>query len=219
MNSWLHFINLQYWYCIVYSIFGGHCTYLDELNAMPHGPTVIERITSTLTTLYTSFGPTVLGALSWVWHAYSGLAYTVSGFLAFSILTSLGGLALIWFRDLSTYGTLPPRTNEEASDRTRWQALLEEAKSTDPKRWKDAILGADVLLGELLTKLGYTGLNTGERMQKLPEDAFVTVPVAWEAHRIKNMVSQSSSDYVLTQREAFRVMKLYEQVFEEFQLV
>ena len=93
------------------------------------------------------------------------------------------------------------------------------AKSTNPKLWRDSILEADRMLGKILGDLGYKGINTAEKMRNLPEDAFVTVPAAWEAHRVRNFVSQETSDFILTQREAFRVLKLYEQVFEEFNIV
>jgi hypothetical protein len=102
---------------------------------------------------------------------------------------------------------------------SRWQLLLDRAMSSDPKEWRESILAADGLLGEMLGNLGYAGEGTAEKIRSVPEGAFVTLPAAWEAHRVKNFVSSNASDFILTQREAFRVMKLYEQVFEEFKFV
>lgn len=225
--EWVHFLNLQYWYCIIYSLFGGHCAFLDELrnnqSSTGSGKGVWESLVDTYSAFYAStLGPLlhIIGnGIAFLWNAYSTLAWTVSGILFFTILSALLGFLFIRFRDLYTYGTLAPEEEKINPTQDKWQELLEYAKSTDPKLWRKAILEADMMLGDLLGRLGYEGINTAEKMKRLPEDAFVTVPVAWEAHRVRNFVSSGSSDFILTQREAFRVMKLYEQVFEEFNFV
>lgn len=157
--------------------------------------------------------------LAVAWTAFSWLSYSVSGLLFMLILSSLAGLVFIRLKEWGAYGTLPPASTSKSYGWSRWQDLLNETMSTDPKRWRASIIAADGMLGELLTKLGYHGETTGDQMRAVPEDAFVTLPAAWEAHRIKNFVAARSSDFILTQREAFRVMKLYEQVFEEFSFI
>jgi len=221
----LHFLNLQYWYCVIFSFFGGRCGYLEELRAAqtipaaPTGPGAFEQFFSVLASGAGAVWSVLSGIFSSVWNVYSAFAWGFSLFLFLGILFALGGLAFIRMREVSLYGTLPPKTNEENGRGNRWQELLGEAMSADPKRWRFAILEADAMLGELLGNLGYVGATTPDKMRSLPEDAFVTVPVAWEAHRVRNFISHGSSDFILTQREAFRVMKLYEQVFEEFGVV
>lgn len=175
-----------------------------------------EQIGAFFGSFFGTLGTSIAEVFTVVWAWFSGLMFTLSFLLILLILFALLGLVIIRLRERSVYGTLPPKSEEDAPRRTQWEELLEDAKSTDPKRWRGAIVEADEMLGELLAGLGYPGMNTGERIQQLPEDAFVTVPVAWEAHRIKNFVVSGSSDFILTQREAFRTMKLYEQVFEEF---
>ncbi len=85
----------------------------------------------------------------------------------------------------------------------RWKELLGMAMTTDPKQWKAGIVEADQMLGDLLGQLKYPGMNTGERMRALPENAFSTAAIAWEAHRTKNFLTEGGSDFILTQREAF----------------
>lgn len=229
--EWLHFLNLQYWYCTIYSLFGGGCAYLEELRASQKvpkggetaGETIDAEFFERLLGLFnfgdSQFWDAVSSVFSVIWETYSALAWGVSSFLALAILFAFGGLMFIRIRELSVYGTLPPKSEEENVRGNRWQELLAEAMSTDPKRWRYAILEADKMLGELLGNLEYQGATTADKMRSLPEDAFVTVPVAWEAHRVRNFISQGSSDFILTQREAFRIMKLYEQVFEEFSFI
>ena len=248
--AYLKFLNLNWWYCQIYSLFGGKCTYVDEFgNIIPDGglggsvPVATSTPTGTVdfwqwlfgggassgneysgafAGLINAFAPLIAliaGILGFLWGVYSALAYMLSGLLILLILGSAIGLAMIRYQELSVYGTLSRGTAVASGLRSRWQLLLDQAISTDPKGWRTAILEADIMLGELLLKLSYQGDSTAERLRAVPEDAFVTLPNAWEAHRIRNFVSARSSNYILTQREAFRVMKLYEQVFEEFDFI
>ena len=239
--EYFKFLNLQYWYCIVYSIFGGRCTVVDTpsatvptttLSANPPGQSIgfwewlfgggggaytgpFAVFVNAFSGLFSFFG----SLIAILWGIFSILSYSLSGLLVLLITGSALGLLLIRYSELSTYGNLPPESKTALSERSRWQILLDGAMAPDPKRWRESILEADVMLGEVLLKLGYPGATTHERLRSVPEGAFVTLPNAWEAHRIRNFVSARSSDYILTQREAFRVMKLYEQVFEEFDYV
>lgn len=234
------FLNLQYWYCVFYSLFGGKCTAVDQVQVDVASTTIavpapeahlnfwdwlfgggkgvydgpLAFIVNTLGPVFAFLGA-IIGVL---WAIYSVLAYTFSGLLVLLIMGCLLGLVWIRYSELSKYSTLSPRAYV-ARDRSRWQELLSGATSSDPKLWRESILAADVTLGELLLKLGYQGNATHERIRAVPEGAFVSLPNAWEAHRIRNFVSAKSSNYILTQREAFRVMKLYEQVFEEFDFI
>lgn len=161
----------------------------------------------------------VAAFLGFVWAFYSFFAYLASLLLFLLILASIGGIAYIRMEDDVRYGNLPPATEKKHPLKGRWDALLEGAMSSDPKRWREGILGADALLGELFTALGYEGATTDEQLKKIPDSAFANIPAAWEAHRIRNFISSSYSHFILTQREAFRVMKLYEQVFREFDFI
>jgi|SRR3989344_2426536 len=230
--NYIHFINLEYWYCIFYSLFGGTCTALTV--GIEGAPSVLdEEVVNTGATLATSSvslwgslgsifgtsGAVIVGIAAILWAFYSAIAYTVSGLLIILIVVALSGLLYIRYKELSFFATLPTQTRTINPLKSRWEALLEDATSNDPKRWRRGIVEADTMLGEVLAKLGYRGQTTAERLRSVPDAAFVTLPAAWEAHRVKNFVVARLSNYILTQRESFRVMKLYEQVFEEFDFI
>ena len=248
--EYLKFINLQYFFCLVYSLFGGKCAEPPKVDVSLSGgasvgTTTIDGVNGTLASgtaelpnpaltpdltpiggLFHSISETVLftgqvivSAIAFLWAIYSAVAYTVSGLLFMVILSSLSGLVILRYRELALYGSLPRTHTGTKPARSRWQELLGHAMSTEPKRWRSGIMDADKMLGELLSKLGYVGKTTADQMQIVGEGAFVTLPAAWEAHRIRNFVAAKSSSYILTQREAFRVMKLYEEVFEEFDFI
>ncbi len=105
---------------------------------------------------------------------------------------------------------LPPLRNE------RWERVLTHVNSSNPNDWRIAIIEADVMLDELVLRLGYSGNTLGERLKQAVRGDFKTVDLAWEAHRVRNEIAHAGSDFVLTEREAKRVIDLYERVFEEF---
>lgn len=241
----LKFLNIQYFFCIIYSLFGGKCTEVDEFgNVINDTSAELSAATTTPQNLdfwawlfggqpaggapveptgfagfLVSVGSAVGDVFSVIWGFVSAISYTMSGIMILLIIGAAVGLFFIRSAESEKYKTLPPATERESHSRQRWQSLLDRAISTNPKEWRGAIIEADMMLGELLQKLGYQGDMTSDRLRSVPEGAFVTLPNAWEAHRIRNFVAAKSSDYILTQREAFRVMKLYEQVFEEFHFV
>lgn len=157
--------------------------------------------------------------IAFIWAVFSWISFTISGLLFLAILGAGTGLALIRIKEWNDYGVLPPRPTGKSYGWSRWQDLLDASMSAEPKRWREAIIASDGMLGELLTRLGYHGETTAEQLRSVPDGAFITLAQAWEAHRIKNFVAQRSSNYILTQREAFRVLKLYEQVFDEFDFI
>ena len=76
---------------------------------------------------------------------------------------------------------------------------------------------ADIILGEMLEKMGYVkGETIGDKLKTIEKSDFTSLDQAWEAHKIRNMIAHEGTDYILTEREAKRVVGLYEQVFKEF---
>ena len=98
---------------------------------------------------------------------------------------------------------------------TRWQEILELVNNDNPGNWRLAVIEADVMLDELLKRLGYLGDTLGERLKSVDGGTFRTLNQAWEAHRVRNQIAHDGSDFVLTQREARRVIDLFRQVFAE----
>lgn len=101
----------------------------------------------------------------------------------------------------------------------RWQKIQEHINSENPADWKLAILEADIVLDELLDKIGCIGSTISEKLKKVERSDFVTIESAWEAHKIRNAIAHEGSDFVITEREARRVIGLYEQVFQEFNIL
>lgn len=107
---------------------------------------------------------------------------------------------------------------KEAPRNERWEKILKYFDSENPSDWKLAILEADTLLDELVTRMGYQGDNLGEKLKSVEPSDFLTLPAAWEAHKVRNMIAHES-DFFLAKREARRVIDLFEKVFSEFDFI
>lgn len=104
--------------------------------------------------------------------------------------------------------------------RERWQTIIKKMESENISDWKLAIIEADTLLDEMVKKMGYPGENLGERLRHVEVSDFNTLQEAWEAHKVRNRIAHDSSDqFILTEREARRVIGLFEKVFKEFKYI
>lgn len=106
--------------------------------------------------------------------------------------------------------TMQPRRNE------RWDKVVAHVSSENPNDWRLAIIEADIMLDEMVTRMGFMGNTLGDKLKQATRGDFRSLDNAWEAHRVRNQIAHEGSDFILTQREAKRVIGLYESVFEEF---
>lgn len=97
----------------------------------------------------------------------------------------------------------------------RWDKVLEHVASENPNDWRLAIIEADIMLDEVVTRMGYHGGSLGEKLKLVAKGDMKSLDAAWEAHRVRNQVAHEGSDFILTQREAKRVVDLYGVVFQE----
>lgn len=95
----------------------------------------------------------------------------------------------------------------------KWENVIKHINSNDPASWKVAVIDADSLLDEMLIKMGYIGDSIGDRLLSINEDSFPYLNEAWEAHKVRNKIAHSGSDFVLNKQEAKRVIDNYELIF------
>jgi len=104
----------------------------------------------------------------------------------------------------------------EETENKKWKKIVEHVSSSSPSDWRLSILEADILLAEVLKEQGYQGDSIGEMLKSAEQNRFKTLNEAWEAHKIRNAIAHEGSEFVLSQREAKRVITLFEDVFREF---
>lgn len=98
----------------------------------------------------------------------------------------------------------------------RWERVERLMNSTTASDWRQAVIEADIILDEMLTRMGYEGTSIGDRLKQVEQSDFVTLNKAWEAHKVRNHLAHRGGDYVFPKNEAERVIGLYRQVFKEF---
>ena len=109
--------------------------------------------------------------------------------------------------------TIPVVVNE------KWQSVIVHINSANQSDWKLAILECDIMLGEILEKMGYMQESIGEKLKVIESSDFSNIESAWEAHKIRNAIAHEGSDFMINEREAKRVVGLYEAVFQEFEYI
>jgi hypothetical protein len=98
----------------------------------------------------------------------------------------------------------------------RWQRVISHIESENPADWRLAIIEADIILEEMLQKMGYKGAGVGDMLKTAERSDFTTLDYAWEAHKARNNIAHQGADFVMSHEEAKRIITLFRWVFEEF---
>ena len=98
----------------------------------------------------------------------------------------------------------------------RWKSATNHINSDNPNDWKQAILEADIILDDLLDRLGYRGESIGEKLKRVAKGDMASLNEAWEAHKVRNQIAHEGSSFNLNHHEAKNVIAMYRKVFEEF---
>lgn len=106
-----------------------------------------------------------------------------------------------------------------ANKNERWEHVESLVSSDNPGDWRVAIIEADIMLDELISSMGYDGETLGDKLKRIEKSDMTTLDVAWEAHKVRNKIAHSGSDFILTSREAKRVIDLYRQALQEFDYI
>jgi transposase len=67
--------------------------------------------------------------------------------------------------------------------------------------------------------MGYMQESIGEKLKSIEPSDFTNIENAWEAHKIRNTIAHEGSEFLINEREAKRVIGLYESVFREFEYI
>lgn len=111
------------------------------------------------------------------------------------------------------------RFEPAVSTNKRWEEINAHINSDNPSNWRLAILECDIVLDEMLTKMSYHGETLADKLKAVEKSDFLSIDKAWEAHRVRNAVAHEGSNFQITDREARRVVALYEEVFREFHYI
>ena len=174
---------------------------------------------------YASYWGSFMSWLWEIWHAWKGISVVVAILCAVWWLYSYLKLEQIKKDEEKIFGrekgdpdieeifAPKPLKNE------KWVKVLEHMNSTNSADWRLAIIEADIMLDETLRAKGYPGDGVGEMLKSVGPNDLTTLDAAWEAHKVRNRIAHSGSDFQLNERETKRVISLFEAVFKELGVI
>lgn len=101
----------------------------------------------------------------------------------------------------------------------RWhyiQTLIESPNSSD---WRVAIIEADSLMEEILKERGIEGRTVSELLEGAKSSGYQSIQDAWDAHLIRNQIAHQGSEFILSQIEGRRIIKMFQNFFEELRII
>ncbi|MHB0865356.1 MAG: hypothetical protein ACYC1Y_00390 [Minisyncoccota bacterium] len=187
-------INVEYGFRSLYKCFSGSCT--GSLD------------TSSFSAL-----------LAHLWLSIIIIGYVFSVLALIVVIYATMRLFELRKREEEFYGTLLLASDDAGGANPRWlhiESLLASASASD---WRTAIIEADILLDDMLTKQGYVGEGVGEKLKSVEPSDFNTLQDAWEAHKVRNQIAHEGSVFDLSETLARRTIARYESVFREFKMI
>lgn len=164
-----------------------------------------------------------IGWLKWFIGFLTGLSIPLSLFFVIVIIYCVEQLKVIRNKEKLIYDTKTEPAYEENAPTSadvelarRWDKVQQHISSANPNDWKQAIIDADIMLDDILTKLGYQGESVGEKLKRIADGDMKHKQDAWDAHMVRNRIAHDGSAYDISQVDAQQVINMYKRVFEEF---
>lgn len=101
----------------------------------------------------------------------------------------------------------------------RWVTVNSRLDSQSEGDWRLAIIEADIMLDDMLSKIGYVGNSMADKLKQVDKHDFRTIDFAWEAHKVRNRIAHDGASFHMTKQEAEKVIGMYQKVFEEFYFI
>ena len=101
----------------------------------------------------------------------------------------------------------------------RWHYIQTLIESPNESDWRVSIIEADSMLEEVLKDNGLSGSTASELLEGAKESGYRSIQDAWNAHLIRNKIAHNGSDYPLSQVEGRKVIKMYQNFFEELRVI
>lgn len=155
------------------------------------------------------------------------LSFLLSSLLVYAIISTSFKLSKLQKRESEKYAPTPAQLEASESQTSmvvpnpaakKWERVVKHIESVNPNDWKIAIIEADAILDEMVDSMGYHGETLGEKLKAIEQSDFTTIKKAWEAHKVRNLIAHEAS-FQMDEREARRVVALYQSVFEEFRYI
>ena len=162
--------------------------------------------------------------LQYIWPFIKLVAIAITGFGIYGISKIIKNMSELRKEERLIYGSTSVNVSELEAEggspkNEKWEQVQTHINSKNPSEWRLAIIEADIMLDELLKSSGYHGETVGDRLKAVEPSDFNSLEAAWEAHKVRNQIAHQGSGFEMNEREARRVITLFETVFREFNII
>ena len=117
------------------------------------------------------------------------------------------------------HNALLKQKEKERNANPRWHYILTLIESPNDSDWRVAIIEADSMMEEILKEKGLSGETVSELLEGAKESGYRSIQDAWDAHLVRNQIAHEGSDFSLSQVEGRRVIKMFQNFFEELRII
>lgn len=103
----------------------------------------------------------------------------------------------------------------QKKENQKWSYILSLLEGYNESDWRMAIIEADSLMEEFLREKDISGNSVSELLEGAKSNGYKNVKDAWSAHVVRNKIAHEGSSYPISQIEARKTIKMYQNFFEE----
>jgi len=107
----------------------------------------------------------------------------------------------------------------DRNENPRWQYILTLVESPNDSDWRVAIIEADSMMEEALKEKGISGDTVSDLLDGAKDSGYRSIQDAWEAHLVRNKIAHEGLDFSISQFEARRTIKMFQNFFEELRVI
>ena len=117
------------------------------------------------------------------------------------------------------HNALLKEKEREKNANPRWHYIQTLIESPNDSDWRVAIIEADSMMEENLKDRGLSGTTVSELLEGAKGSGYRSIQDAWDAHLVRNQIAHEGLDFPISQVEGRRVIKMYQNFFEELGLI
>jgi hypothetical protein len=158
------------------------------------------------------------------WNIVGIFSATLSVIIIGIIIFSLVRLVEIQIYDKEEieheiHTALLKQKERDRSSNPRWHYIQTLIESPNESDWRVSIIEADSMMEEILKGNGLSGNSVSELLEGAKESGYRSIQNAWDAHLVRNQIAHVGSDFPISQVEGRRVIKMYQNFFEELRVI
>ncbi|MFA6515406.1 MAG: hypothetical protein WCT42_04060 [Candidatus Paceibacterota bacterium] len=117
------------------------------------------------------------------------------------------------------HSALLKQKEKDRNANPRWHYIQTLIESPNESDWRVAIIEADSMMEEVLKEKGLSGSTVSELLEAAKDSGYRSIQDAWDAHLVRNQIAHVGSDFPISQIEGRRVIKMFQNFFEELRIV